>query len=208
MSGLGRFASAKGHSGGRRPLRGLSGRLREGSWHFSSGPGERVRGRESVQTPSFLSLWLYPWWQGMFSVFFKARAEVFWRLFSGMFQRTFSKGLPLWHLAVSPSLIISFETGGLGRGMEDWDLSCSFVTLPSAPLLWVAGPPSSLLLHLPSSTSLPSGSQERARWEAGREGEERANFSLRCPAALLCMPSSFSLFFGKAENKHFCNTDL
>ena len=28
MSGLGRFASAKGHSGGRRPLRGLSGRLR------------------------------------------------------------------------------------------------------------------------------------------------------------------------------------
>ena len=128
MSGLGRFASAKGHSGGRRPLGGLSGRLREGSWCFSSGPGERVRGRESVQTPSFLSPWvmLYPWWQGMFSVFFKARAEVFWRIFSGMFQRTFSKGLPLWHLAVSPSLIISFEAGGLGRGMEDWDLSCFF----------------------------------------------------------------------------------
>ena len=91
-----------------------------------------------------------------------------------MFRGTFSKGLPLWRLAVSPSLITSFEAGGLGRGMEGWDLSCSFVTLSSAPPLRVAVPPSSLRLHLPSSTSGPLGSQERARWEPGREGVRKS----------------------------------
>lgn len=75
---------------GPKTTEGLSGRLREREADISVGVRERVRGRESANSrlpfvgdaPHGGKAW--------FLVFFKARAEVFWRLFSGMFQRTFS----------------------------------------------------------------------------------------------------------------------
>lgn len=127
----------------------------------------------------------------MVSVFFKARAEVFWRLFSGMFQRTFSKGLPLWHLAVSPSLIISFEAGGLGRGVEDWGLSCSFVPCalhPHCEWLYLLPP---CLSTYPLPLRCPQGHRKELGGRLG--GREKKEQTLASDAQLLyyaCLPLS------------------
>lgn len=44
--------------------------------------------------------------------------------------------------------------------------------------------------------------------ERRRERIRKSKLLPQMPAAFLCMLPSSSLFSGKAENKHFCNTDL
>ena len=92
------------------------------------------------------------------------------------------------------------------------DFLCSFAPLSSSAPLHL---PSSCLLYLSKPTEgftqVCGGGEARPvvkDLERRRERIRKSKLLPQMPAAFLCMLPSSSLFSGKAENKHFCNTDL
>lgn len=123
-----------------------------------------------------------------------------------------SSGCRVGDFSASPSSALggsrTWHGGGSTRGWLFLVLTCVWVSLlyPVHPVPFPLD--CGRLLWFPRKGIWWGGREDLV---GGQEEEERirtANSCLKCPTALLCMLSSFSLFFWKAENKHFCNTDL